>query len=85
MGSRVDLFEEIRRDRRTQALSIRELAERAGVCGHVMLPCLGPVHSQYTRRPLTALNHRCPQRRCLSNTNGLHDYQRPPETQTMTS
>jgi Diguanylate cyclase, GGDEF domain len=45
---------------------------------------VGPVHSQYTRRPLTALNHRYPQRRCLSNTNGLHDYQRSPTTQTMT-
>jgi hypothetical protein len=28
VGSRVELFEAIRRDRRTQALSIRELAER---------------------------------------------------------
>ena len=28
MGSRVELFEEIRRDRRVEALSIRELAER---------------------------------------------------------
>jgi len=32
-----------------------------------------------------ALNHRYPQRRSLSDTNGLHDYQRPPATQTMTS
>ena len=48
-------------------------------------PSLGPVHGQYTRRPLTAPNHRNPQRRRLSNTNGLHDYQRPPATQTMTS
>ena len=28
MGSRVELFEAIRRDRRVEALSIRELAER---------------------------------------------------------
>src|SRR5664280_2810536 len=28
VGSRVELFEEIRRDRRTEGLSIRELAER---------------------------------------------------------
>jgi len=48
-------------------------------------PLLQPVHIQYTKRSLTALNHRCPQRRTLSNTNGLHVYQRPPATQTMTS
>ena len=31
MGTRVELFEAIRSDRRTQALSIRELAERRKV------------------------------------------------------
>ena len=62
-----------------------ELDKRAAVCGHVMAPLLGLVHNQYTKRPLTALNHRYPQRRNVSNTNGLHDYQRSPATQTMTS
>jgi hypothetical protein len=46
---------------------------------------VGPVHDQYTKGPLTALSHRYPQRRNVSNTNGLHDCQRPPATQTMTS
>ena len=48
-------------------------------------PWLGPVHDQYTKGPLTALSHRYPQRRNVSNTNALHDHQRPPTTQTMTS
>lgn len=50
----------------------------------VTLPRL-PVHSLCTKGPWTTLDHCCPRRRCLSNTNALHDYQRPPATQTMTS
>jgi len=46
---------------------------------------VGSAHDQYTRGPLAALSNRYPQRRNVSNTNGLHDYQRPPATQTMTS
>ena len=51
----------------------------------VHLASTQPVHNQYTKGPLTALNHRYPQRPNVSNTNGLHDYQQPPATQTMTS
>jgi len=50
--------------------------KRAAGRGHVMLPLLGSVHSQYTKRPLTALNHRYLQRGYVSNTSGLRDYQR---------
>src|SRR5664279_4037372 len=42
-------------------------------------PLLGPVHNQYTKRPLTALNHRCPQRR------SLEQYQRFTRLSTTTS
>jgi hypothetical protein len=51
-----------------------ELDKRAAVCGHVMAPLLGPVHNQYTRGPLTALNHRYP------SMTMLEQYQQPSAT-----
>jgi len=50
-----------------------------GALQHQSRPRLGPVHSQYTKRPLTALNHRCPQRR------SLEQYQRFTRLSTITS
>src|ERR1035437_2130441 len=54
VGSRVELFEEIRRDRRTEGLSIRELAERHKVhrraVRQALASALGPViqrHAQF--------------------------------------
>jgi len=43
----------------------RRLPGDLGAPQHQSRPRLGPVHSQYTKRPLKALNHRCPQRRSL--------------------
>ena len=60
-----------------------ECASRFRKCS--IEPLLGPAHNYYTKRPLTKLNHRYPQRRYVSNNNGLPDYQRPPTAQTMTS
>ncbi|NMM34320.1 MAG: IS21 family transposase [Phycicoccus sp.] len=58
MGSRVELFEEIRRDRRTQALSIRELAERHNVHRRAVRAALAsalpPPRKAYGARPRPA-------------------------------
>ena len=50
-----------------------------GALQHQSRPRLGPVHSQYTKGPLKALNHRCPQRRFLEQ------YQRFTRLSTITS
>src|SRR5665811_1837342 len=54
VGSRVELFEEIRRDRRTQALSIRELAERHKVhrraVRQALSSALPPPRKEYVAR-----------------------------------
>ena len=57
----------------------RRLPGDLGAPQHQSRPRLGPVHSQYTKRPLTALNHRCPQRR------SLEQYQRFTRLSTITS
>jgi len=58
VGSRVELFEEIRRDRRVEALSIRELAERHKVHRRAVrqaLACaLPPPRKEYGARPRPA-------------------------------
>ena len=58
MGSRVELFEAIRRDRRTQALSIRELAERHKVhrraVRQALASALPPPRKEYVARPRPA-------------------------------
>lgn len=54
--SRVALFEQIRRDRRIEDLSIRELAERHSVHRRTVRQALAsPLRKQYPRRPRTAI------------------------------
>ena len=58
MGSRVELFEEIRRDRRSEGLSIRELAERHKVhrraVRQALASALPPPRKEYGARPRPA-------------------------------
>src|SRR5674476_1016384 len=60
VGSRVELFEAIRRDRRTQALSIRELAERHKVhrraARQALASALPPPRKEYVARPRPAID-----------------------------
>ena len=57
--SRVELFEQIRRDRRCEGLSIRELAERHGVHRRTVRQALAspqpPPRKEYPRRPRPAI------------------------------
>ncbi|HEY8788472.1 MAG TPA: IS21 family transposase [Actinopolymorphaceae bacterium] len=59
MGSRVELFEEIRRERRTQGLSIRELAERHKVhrraVRQALASALPPPRKEYVVRSRPAI------------------------------
>src|SRR5665647_862862 len=58
VGSRVELFEEIRRDRRSEGLSIRELAERHKVhrraVRQALASALPPPRKEYVARPRPA-------------------------------
>lgn len=57
--SRVELFEQIRRDRRASGLSIRELAERHHVHRRTVrqvLASAAPPRKRYPRRPRPALD-----------------------------
>ena len=58
MGSRVELFEEIRHDRRSEGLSIRELAERHKVhrraVRQALASALPPPRKEYVARPRPA-------------------------------
>jgi hypothetical protein len=58
--SRVELFEQIRRDRRIEQLSIRELGERHGVHRRTVRQALEsavpPPRKDYPRRPRPALD-----------------------------
>ena len=60
MRSRVELFEQIRRDRRLQQLSIRELAERHGVhrrsVRQALESAVPPPRKEYVQRPRPALD-----------------------------
>jgi transposase len=60
VGSRVELFEEIRRDRRVEALSIRELAERHKVhrraVRQALASALPPPRKDYLARPRPAID-----------------------------
>jgi transposase len=60
VGSRVELFEEIRRDRRIEALSIRELAERHKVhrraVRQALASALPPPSKEYVARPRPAID-----------------------------
>ena len=60
MGSRVELFEEIRRDRRVEALSIRELAERHKVHRRAVRQALAsplpPPRKEYVARARPAID-----------------------------
>jgi len=60
VGSRVELFEEIRRDRRVEALSIRELAERYQVhrraVRQALASALPPPRKAYQGRPRPAID-----------------------------
>ena len=60
MGSRVELFEAIRRDRRTEALSIRELAERHRVhrraVRQALASALPPPRKEYLARYRPAID-----------------------------
>jgi transposase len=60
VGSRVELFEAIRRDRRTQALSIRELAERHKVhrraVRQALASALAPPRKEYLARSRPAID-----------------------------
>ncbi|HZX98297.1 MAG TPA: hypothetical protein VFE92_02210 [Dermatophilaceae bacterium] len=60
MGSQVELFEAIRRDRRTQALSIRELAERHKVhrraVRQALASALPPQRKEYVARSRPAID-----------------------------
>jgi len=49
--SRVELFEQIRRDRRVEGLSIRELAERHGVHRRTVRPARASRPSTLLRQP----------------------------------
>src|SRR5437867_399747 len=59
MGSRVELFEQIRRDREREGLSMRELAERHGVhrrtVRQALAAALPPPRKQPERRPAPKL------------------------------
>ena len=59
MGSRVELFEQIRRDREREGLSIRALAERHGVhrraVRQALAAALPPPRRQPERRPAPKL------------------------------
>lgn len=61
MGSRVELFEQIRRDREVEGLSIRKLAERHGVHRHrralrqALAAATPPERARPARRPAPAL------------------------------
>ena len=60
MRSRVELFEQIRRDRRLEQLSIRELAERHGVhrrsVRQALESAVAPLRKEYALRPRPALD-----------------------------
>ena len=60
MGSRVELFEQIRRDRRVEALSIRELAQRHGVHRRAVRQALAspfpPPRKEYMGRACPAID-----------------------------
>ena len=60
MGSRVELFEEIRRDRRVEAMSIRELAERHKVhrraVRQALASALPPPRKEYVARSRPAID-----------------------------
>ena len=60
MGSRVELFEEIRRDRRVESLSIRELAERHKVhrraVRQALASALPPPRKEYVARARPAID-----------------------------
>src|SRR5665811_925569 len=60
VGSRVELFEEIRRDRRVEALSIRELAERHKVhrraVRQALASALPPPRKEYVARSRPAID-----------------------------
>jgi hypothetical protein len=60
VGSRVELFEEIRRDRRAEALSIRELAERHKVhrraVRQALASALPPPRKEYLARSRPAID-----------------------------
>ena len=60
MGSRVELFEQIRRDRRLEQLSIRELAERHGVhrraVRQALVSALPPPRKAYSPRRRPAID-----------------------------
>jgi hypothetical protein len=64
----------------------KSLPERQGIIAEDVEPLLRSHAScDGGEQPLTALSHRCPQGRNVSNTNPLRDHQRRPATQTMTS
>jgi transcriptional regulator with XRE-family HTH domain len=60
MRSRVDLFEKIRRDRRREGLSIRELADRHGTHRRTVRQALAdavpPPRKAYPARPRPAID-----------------------------
>ena len=60
MRSRVELFEQIRRDRRVEQLSIRELAGRHGVhrraVRQALAPAVPPPRKAYPPRPRPAID-----------------------------
>jgi transcriptional regulator with XRE-family HTH domain len=58
VGSRVELFEQIRRDREREGLSIRALAERHGVHRRAVRQALASALPPAKRRP--AAIWRCP-------------------------